>query len=447
MRRWTLYKRGRIYYVQFFNPETQKYLSARSTKAEDKSEAILIVARWLNEGIPDTRGGRTRSPHTTFTLDAALGLIRSEPFDEQDAARILEALRLRGFIEKAIIKNTASAELVETFLNRFWDYEISPYVETKRAHGQSIGRSHCQESAHRVERYWIPFFLGRRLDEIRKSDLRAFSLYLAKPERALAPATRNQIMVAGTTALKWAYTNEIISSDSTEGLATFSGKAKKRGILELEEAQRLFAFEWKDERSRVGNLLAATTGLRAGEVLALRLEDIGEVVIDIQHSWNPIDGLKTPKSGEARRVPVLPTIRTELLALAAKNPHGSDGKSFVFYSADAKHPMDTKLLSMPLKEALQALSLEGIQEEDVNARAEAMATLEERNIVFHSWRHFFSAHMADKLDAKKVRTVTGHKTASVFEGYADHELEGDIAAVGRAAADAFGQILIFKKEA
>ena len=63
MRRWTIYKRGRIYYVQFFNPETQKYLSARSTRAEDRSEAMLIVARWLNEGISDTRGGGTRSPN------------------------------------------------------------------------------------------------------------------------------------------------------------------------------------------------------------------------------------------------------------------------------------------------------------------------------------------------------------------------------------------------
>lgn len=142
MRRWTIYKRGRIYYVQFFNPETQKYLSARSTRAEDKSEAILIFARWLNEDIPDTRGGRTRGPHDTFTLDAALRLIRSESFDEQNAARILEALRPRGFIGKAIMKNTASAELVEILLNRFWDYEIAPYVETKRAHVQGIGRSH-----------------------------------------------------------------------------------------------------------------------------------------------------------------------------------------------------------------------------------------------------------------------------------------------------------------
>jgi hypothetical protein len=41
------------------------------------------------------------------------------------------------FIEETILNNAASAELVETFLNRFWDYKSSPYVETKRAMGRA----------------------------------------------------------------------------------------------------------------------------------------------------------------------------------------------------------------------------------------------------------------------------------------------------------------------
>ncbi|HKL84853.1 MAG TPA: hypothetical protein VJ861_00795, partial [Treponemataceae bacterium] len=37
-----------------------------------------------------------------------------------------------------------------------------------------------------------------------------------------------------------------------------------------------FQVTWRDERSRVASLLAMTTGMRMGEVLALRLCDLGE---------------------------------------------------------------------------------------------------------------------------------------------------------------------------
>jgi hypothetical protein len=62
-------------------------------------------------------------------------------------------------------------------------------------------------------------------------------------------------MLAGTTALRWAFQNELIPSDPTLGVKRFSGKAKKRGVLTVEEAQRLFELPWDDERSKTGNML------------------------------------------------------------------------------------------------------------------------------------------------------------------------------------------------
>ncbi|MDR2186334.1 MAG: hypothetical protein LBO80_11820 [Treponema sp.] len=51
------------------------------------------------------------------------------------------------------------------------------------------------------------------------------------------------------------------------------------------------------------------TGLRSGEALALKLEDIEERALNIRHSRSAFDGLKPPKNGESRRVPVLPKVR------------------------------------------------------------------------------------------------------------------------------------------
>ncbi len=52
------------------------------------------------------------------------------------------------------------------------------------------------------------------------------------------------------------------------------------------------------------NLLAMYTGMRASEVQALRVCDIHENYIWISHGWDDHIGLKTPKNGEERPVPI-----------------------------------------------------------------------------------------------------------------------------------------------
>jgi integrase len=61
--------------------------------------------------------------------------------------------------------------------------------------------------------------------------------------------------------------------------------------------------------------------MRQGEVLSIRGGDIGEAVLNVAHSWSAADGLKSPKNGEARRVPLLPEVREALLAQLATTPH------------------------------------------------------------------------------------------------------------------------------
>ena len=220
----------------------------------------------------------------------------------------------------------------------------------------------------RFNRYWEPAFIGRTLSSITRQDLKDFSLNLA--EGVLAPASINKVMAVGTTCLSWAFREGLIAADPTEGLISFSGEAKKRGILTPLEAQALFTSRWKDTRAHTASLLACTTGMRSGEILALKKEDIGERVLNIRYSWSAYDGLKAPKNGEARRVPLLPEVRVKLLKLAEDNPHGLDG--FIFYGSLADKPVDRSVLLDGLHEALTGIG--------IDAQA--------RGIVFHSWRHY-----------------------------------------------------------
>jgi integrase len=72
---------------------------------------------------------------------------------------------------------------------------------------------------------------------------------------------------------------------------------------------------------------------------------------------------------------------------------------------------------------------------------EANEYWKKRNVVFHSWRHFYAARMTDKIEARKVMLATGHKTEAVFRGYADHALESDLEEVAVTMGEVFGGIL------
>ncbi len=61
-----------------------------------------------------------------------------------------------------------------------------------------------------------------------------------------------------------------------------------------------------------------------GEVLALQRQDIGKDRLFIRHSYSIRDGLKSPKNGGEREVPLLPAVRSAFLALEAKSPTPPD---------------------------------------------------------------------------------------------------------------------------
>jgi integrase len=221
-----------------------------------------------------------------------------------------------------------------------------------------MGRHHCHEMGNRIKANWEPYFKGRILDSITREELKQFSLRLSRCRKApetvgagqdgekLSAAYINQILLAEFTALKWAKREGMIPLDPTDGLLKFSGKGKKRGVLIPREAVVVFAAKWKDKRSYIGNLLSLTTGLRAGEVLALRRSDIPLTsnTLFVTHSWSVHDGLKCPKNGEERKVPLLPKVREKLIELVKENPHETTADPFVFYGVLENKPMDIQFL-------------------------------------------------------------------------------------------------------
>jgi integrase len=436
MRRYYLHKRKNIFYAELVSPEGRRS-TAKSTGKTTEDEALLVVSKWLSEGIP--KKGKEKPVETVMGLSDILKTIKKTDLDGNDAMKIIEALKKKDLVDFTVTKVGSGSKEFTEFLEEFWDYSSSLYVQEKKTQGKTIGKRHCYEMLSRVHTYYTDYFANRSLESITWKDLRDFSLFLTKkrvkPENykgnfaeELSAAYRNKILIAGKTALKWAFTEELIATDPTARKVSCVGTPEKRRVLTPLEAELIFnKVQWQDKRSYIGNLLSITTGLRAGEVLALRKSDIDPIkpILHCQHSFSTMDGLKSTKNGEPRKIPLLPEVKTALMELLGQNPHKDNPDPFIFYGILADKPMDQKILIGGLKMACKAAAIEPV--------------------VFHAHRHFYTARLADKMTADQVMRITGHKTRAIYDEYQNHLTDKNIEDMGKAAAEVFENIIPFRK--
>ncbi|MDR1785208.1 MAG: site-specific integrase [Spirochaetaceae bacterium] len=429
-----LYQKRGFWYVRLLTAEGAT-IGARSTGTKDREAAYLKALDWKRNGLPAARAklpcaGVTNTdervtPETALCVEGILRGIKRADLSGADAMRIVAALKQRELIDIAACPaGKGQAELVPALLD-FWNYETSPYIEDRLAHGHRIGRAHCEVTLRHVRKHWAASFEGRTVASITRQDLKDFGLSLAKG--GLSAGSVNSIMNAGAAAFGYWQREGVIAANPAAKLERFGGAGKGRGILTADEAAALFARQWADTRAKAGNLTAATTGLRLGEVLALQARDIGRDVLHVRHSWSDADGLKAPKNWHERKVPLLPEVREALLAVLATNPHTDipEAERFVFWGLKPDVPRVDGGLLNGLRAELDAMG--------IDRRG--------RNIVFHGWRHFYAALITDRVDAGKVKKITGHLTRAMLDHYADHETDEALEAARTAGRFVFARLV------
>jgi len=396
--------------VRFKNPDktsSVRFFPAKSTKETVKSKAIAKAWSMYNQEKMDS-----------------LSVVHSE-ISDTDAVKLLENLKRRGVIKSySLPVNEHSVPLLQ-FLLDFWDLEKSPYLSEKKRTGQHIGLMYIDESRRIIDHYWSQFFDSSfLLSDITRKILKDFILFVDTLD--LSWSRKLKIYRAGSVALKWAYNDELLDRDITAGLVSFYGKSEERSIVTKELAELLFSTQWEDERCKLVNLVAMLTGMRVGEILALRKMDLGSDCLYVNHSWNRKEGLKSPKNGETRVVYFpFPSVIQRLMFYAEVS--GGELEDFVFEAPLVKDkPMDIKLPNKHLHLQLQKV---GLSKEEAE------------KYCFHSWRHFYTTYMSDKLNHRILQSQTGHKTLSMLEHYGNHKTDSDIKIIESAQKEVFGQIV------
>lgn len=466
MRQFNLYRRRGIFYVRFKDSETGKWSSGVSTGEREESAAMATVYGWERDGIPNRE---SRSVHSVLSTRRLIDSLKTADMDRGDAEKIASILRERGFVETVVFANDEAARPFLDFLREVWTFETSPYVRHRAAKNRPIGRKHAYSMLNHVNKWWAnsrhfyrPDGSQMLLGEIRKGHIEAFAEELSEAD--VSDSTINHILNAGIAAFRYARKRELIRIDPTVDIEKVTVSAKPREIMTADEISRLFALDWPSSTARLASLVALTTGARAGEVAALRAEDIGDDRLHIRYSWGEHDGIKSPKNGEPREVPLLPAIRDQLQAEAGRNPHN---ESWVFWSSQrAGQPIGPRYFTAGLSDALVLLTLprsdldaarrvqqarergeEIIDSEDMNAfrRVEAeRMRWRDRGVTFHQWRHVYTSRIRDKVDLRAVQIATGHKTAKLAEElYGSHTTAQHFADVAAAGAEVFGNIIPF----
>ena len=150
--------------------------------------------------------------------------------------------------------------------------------------------------------------------------------------------------------------------------------------------------------------MLASTGLRSGELRALRCDDVNleEQYVSVSHALKANGGDGPTKTG-ASRVVLLPSRTIALLRVYGRVQADHRPESLVFPGRGRETPMDRNTLRTKLDRALPI----------------AEVSVDSRNIVVHSFRHTYVTLLRSTLPETALRLLTGHSSQRMKDHY-DH---------------------------
>ena len=181
------------------------------------------------------------------------------------------------------------------------------HIRRLREEGKSITRRHAKIQRQRLENHILTDpFASKRVSEITRADVLDLRSRLLQKN---APATVNKALGIVKVIFREALYREEINRDPTAGVGNVRYQKEEHGIFTVEELRMLFPDHgngpWKDVRDSTCFYLAAVTGLRRGEILALRWQhiDFDRKFLKVCEAWKGGSEIGLPKWDHMRLVP------------------------------------------------------------------------------------------------------------------------------------------------
>jgi integrase len=246
----------------------------------------------------------------------------------------------------------------------------------------------------------LPELGGRRFSDVRRSDLQ--DLADALGAQKLHPSTIQCTLLPLRAMYRRAVARGELDVNPTSGLELPAVRGGRDRIASPSEAAALVAALPAGDRALWATAMYA--GLRRGELMALRWEDIDLAggVIRVERSWDVKEGVIGPKSAVGRRsVPIAAVLRDHLV----EHRMSGAGEGLVF-GRTPEAPFSPGRVS--------------------DRAASAWATAGLDAVTLHECRHTFASLMiAARVNAKALSTYMGHANVSITLDRYGHLMPGN----------------------
>lgn len=287
------------------------------------------------------------------------------------------------------------------FAQGFYDYDKSHFIKAKLARGYSYTRKSAKVNAGFLENHILPAFGNKKLKDITSASVDRWFLELPKKAK-ISNKTANNVLTAFRQVMEYAVSEGLIEKnplDKVKNLAKTSKDTKRRVAFTQEQIRLMFSEPWQNRYAEVACRLAAVTGMRMGEIRALRTENIYEDYIDVCESWSDDDGRKCTKSGWGRVVPISYNVHKMLEGIMPRRG--------LLFTDDGKVPWGQRVFTRQMYAAMEKHGIKAPNGQMLS---------------FHSFRHTFNTRLlANNVSGEKIRAVIGHEDESMTEHYAHLE--------------------------
>jgi integrase len=394
------------------SPDPKRTAVARTQRGARYGSGTLVrragprgdtwIAKWRDGGRQVQRGlGFVHSKKhadglTRAEAEAALGKLREQVAIERAAQREAEAEAKRVVEEQ----RRPLAKVGEAV------------IASKRAAGRK--KSTIEGYSYWLRVHIIDYFGPTPVGEITREDVRGFAAALER--KGLAPKSRANALGALHSLIEFALDEEwMVGENPVKRVPKPADHGADPDIhfLEVEEVEALLRAVPDDTLGRIERVMyltAAMTGMRQGELFALRWLDIDWGVGRIRVRRNFVRGeFGTPKSKRSSRsVPLAARVAAELELLSQDTRWAGDD-DLVFAHPETGKPIDRSKLLKRFKAALRAAEI--------------------RDIRFHDLRHTFGTRMAAQgVPMRILQEMMGHrdfKTTLIYADYAPSEREAE----------------------
>jgi integrase len=290
-------------------------------------------------------------------------------------------------------KLTATKEYIfSEYTKDFFVYDSCPYIKTRLLRGKSYTKGWAKAQRNLLAAKIIPEYGGLDIREICHNQIETWLLKLKK--EGTGAKTLNHLITILRIIFGYAVKSQVIDENPMDYIELFALNTREKGILSRGELKLLFSDVsggiWRSKMHFTLNLTAAMTGMRLGELLGLKYENVLLFYINVIYSWSDTDQLKCPKTGKTRKIPI-PENLCRLLHSLNNNRKPSD---FIFSHGDK--PIDHKTV---YKQFYYALDKIGINSQ----------IRKNKNVTWHSYRHLYNTLLLESgIAPETVRLFTGH---------------------------------------